>query len=376
VARPRPEPTCERGQNRGKPLNLLLVPFPYRIPSRCFHEKDTYFCTDQPWLLNNDRAGDEEAHAQKRRDSASELAAFVKALCSVCRDGNVPVHGIIFPEYALNWFTFDLIANDVAQDFSSVEFIISGLSNNKNGDSAGNYVAMRGRLPWAQKPRWSSGAPPLWDYDCVRGKHHPWILDNSQMQRYGVTHRFEEKRRMSGDGVRVRERIHVGERLIDFVEPRSGTCMTTLICEDLARIDPCQQVIRAVGPNLVIALLMDGPQILTRWPRHYASVLADDPGSSVLTFSSLGLIERASPTDRTRSRAIALWKDVNIETELHLTTGAHALAVSLEATRIEEVTLDGRGDGQRSYLWRLGQVQTVRAQKDSKDWILQGGGEF
>ncbi|MFZ2030125.1 MAG: hypothetical protein WAU68_07455 [Vitreimonas sp.] len=367
ISRKRPTPACEKGQSRGAPLNLLLVPFPYRIPSRCFDSRDQryYFYTDQqPWLSNNDR------NPQTRSDStAKELCDFVESLCSVCQAGKVDIHGIVFPEYSLDWFTFDHISKELARKFASLEFVISGVSDTVEGDK-GNFVATRGRLPWAdQKNGWKPGAEVQWSYECTRGKHHPWILNNVQMQRYGVTHRFPERRD-------VLEHIQVGQRQIDFVEPRSGTSMTTLICEDLARIDPCQQVIRSVGPNLVIALLMDGPQILTRWPRHYAGVLADDPGSSVLTFSSFGLIERAAPTDSARSRAVAFWKDSLSEKELNLTSGSHALAVTLEATRIEETTLDRRGDGKRSYLWQLAQVQTVRARPGVADWILQGAGEF
>jgi 5-methylcytosine-specific restriction enzyme A len=53
---------------------------------------------------------------------------------------------------------------------------------------------------------------------------------------------------------------------------------------------------RSVGPNLVVALLMDGPQLTARWPARYASVLADDPGSSVLTLTSLGMCLRSRST--------------------------------------------------------------------------------
>ena len=50
---------------------------------------------------------------------------------------------------------------------------------------------------------------------------------------------------------------------------------------------PLRTVIRSVGPNLVIVLLMDGPQLVRRWPGKYATVLSDDPGSAVLTVTSL-----------------------------------------------------------------------------------------
>ena len=82
-----------------------------------------------------------------------------------------------------------------------------------------------------------------------------------------------------------------------------------LICEDLARQDPVSELIRAVGPNLVVALLMDGPQLEHRWAAKYATVLAEDPGSSVLTVTSLGMARLSRPPKKPVSRAVALWKD-------------------------------------------------------------------
>jgi hypothetical protein len=61
--------------------------------------------------------------------------------------------------------------------------------------------------------------------------------------------------------------------------------------EDLARPDPVGDLVRSVGPNLVIALLMDGPQLRARWSGRYAMSLADDPGSFVLSVTSLGTTE-------------------------------------------------------------------------------------
>lgn len=83
----------------------------------------------------------------------------------------------------------------------------------------------------------------------------------------------------------------------------------------MARQDPAADLIRAVGPNLLIALLMDGPQLKDRWAARYASVLAEDPGSSVLTLTRLGMARRSRPFLRTTGRraepsqVIALWRD-------------------------------------------------------------------
>ena len=46
-------------------------------------------------------------------------------------------------------------------------------------------------------------------------------------------------------------------------------------------------------------LLLDGPQLTSRWAARYASVLADDPGSAVMTLTSYGMVQRSRPP-RTR----------------------------------------------------------------------------
>lgn len=156
-------------------------------------------------------------------------------------------------------------------------------------------------------------------------------------------------------------------RSLDVYVLRGTTTVTTLICEDLARHDPCQELVRGIGPNLVFALLMDGPQLRARWPARYATVLAEDPGSSVLSFTSLGLIERSNESGLLPScRSIGLWRDDRGETiELSIPTWAHALCLSLHPTDFEEHTLDGRSDGGSSESWRLTGVQPVSVNADS-----------
>jgi hypothetical protein len=81
------------------------------------------------------------------------------------------------------------------------------------------------------------------------------------------------------------EHIDIFPQKCNFGVFRHEACLAALICEDLARIDPVQAAIRAIGPNLVVALLMDGPQAENRWSGRYATVLADDPGCAVLTLT-------------------------------------------------------------------------------------------
>ena len=114
----------------------------------------------------------------------------------------------------------------------------------------------------------------------------------------------------------------------------------------LARQDPVGDLIRAVGPNLVVALLMDGPQLASRWPARYATVLADDPGCSVLTLSSLGMVLLSKPFEKSASRVVGLWKDYSSPkaVEIDLPSGKSGVVLSLTRQLREEFSADGRSD--------------------------------
>ena len=102
----------------------------------------------------------------------------------------------------------------------------------------------------------------------------------------------------------------------------------------------------------MIAILMDGPQIRQRWPAKYASVLADDPGSSVLTLTSLAMtrLSRPAPGQQDRSGVIALWHDAQYgEVEIELARHQNAAVLSLIRHRTEELTADGRSDNGFAY---------------------------
>ena len=106
-----------------------------------------------------------------------------------------------------------------------------------------------------------------------------------------------------------------------------------------------QTVIRAVGPSLVIALLMDGPQWQRRWSGRYATVLADDPGSAVLSVTSQGMLNRSRMPGETEIREVALWKGSDgVAHELKLDPGTHSLLLTLSVVGETNYTLDGRSD--------------------------------
>src|SRR6202000_1078706 len=112
----------------------------------------------------------------------------------------------------------------------------------------------------------------------------------------------------------------------------------TMICEDLARVDPAHAVLRSVAPSLVFVLLMDGPQMPARWSARYATVLAEDPGSSVLTLTSTALLGSATRTGRYRaSRYVALWKqDDGGPVTIELPLDHHGIVLTLSGYRATE----------------------------------------
>jgi hypothetical protein len=175
----------------------------------------------------------------------------------------------------------------------------------------------------------------------MQAKHHRWCLDRNQILQYGLGGMLPASRYCW-------EHTDIGQRVVRFTTLGSSMTMSVLVCEDLARQDPVSDILRAVGPNLVVALLMDGPQLRSRWPSRYASVLAEDPGCSVLTLTSLGMAKRsqAHPGEPDRSGVIALWRDVFYgERELELRAGEDAAVLSLSCNSLEEFSADGRGDG-------------------------------
>jgi hypothetical protein len=279
--------------------------------------------------------------------SASELEAFwafILRLIEAAERDVGEVHVLVFPEAALSAAVFRELKTRL--EATHVELLIAGLFDWANAEGGeythGNYAALA-----------VIGPDGLISY---RQKHHRWRLDGSQIRTYALGASLDPTYGWWED-------IDILSRSLDVYVLRGTTTVTTLICEDLARHDPCQELVRGIGPNLVFALLMDGPQLKARWPARYATVLAEDPGSSVLSFTSLGLIERSNATGLVPpSRKIGLWRDDQGETvELNIPNDAHALCLSLQPTRFREHSLDGRSDGGSSESWRLSGVQPVKA---------------
>ena len=165
------------------------------------------------------------------------------------------------------------------------------------------------------------------------------------------------------------EQIDVSYRNCYVTLFRPRATLSVLVCEDLARYDPVLTVMNAIGPNLVVALLMDGPQLEQRWPGRYATVLADDPGSAVLTVTSLGMVVRSTMPGEPQNREIALWKEPGGRARtLKLPKGDHAVLLSLTSRPVEQFTLDGRSDGGTTVHFGLGGAHGIK-HRNPPPWV-------
>lgn len=310
----------------GKTLNLLLLPWPERVDSNDFRPA-------RP-IKGGDGGGGWFEYKPVKPMRLQTFKRRLRNAISVAGGTARRIDAIIFPELALSMEEYHA-ASDIAVE--SGIMLICGVripgDRHELGINAcavqvagGALAKQSGRLSFVPAMR------------LVQSKHHRWCLDSEQARAYQLAGQITTLRNV-WEGTQIRSRV------LHFVTLGSWMTWSVLICEDLARQDPAADLIRAVGPNLLIALLMDGPQLRGRWPSRYASVLAEDPGTSVLTLTSLGMAERSRPIfqetgQRAESiRAIALWRDVESgEHEITLDAGDNACVLSLVCRTKHEVS--------------------------------------
>lgn len=347
-------PTSDRND-----LGLLLIPFPYRIVDGSFSPGRIdpagqwgWFEASQCWLPKSGQ-----------RAKRKKFVAFVLDLIDSARLRGERVDGIVLPELSIDYDLFVQLGDALSED-SGIDFLIAGVSSDPF-KRKGNFVGIAPFFLVGDKRK--IGLQNWEGLALFREKHHRWKLDRSQIEAYGLT--------SLDANVSWWEDITLLGRSLDILVYRGETTLTTLICEDLARVDPCQAVIRGVGPNLLIALLMDGPQIGARWPGRYATVLAEDPGTSTLSFTSFGLIARQNDLGKfAQAASVALWKDEATGVRnLELSRESDAIILRLKSVKKTERSLDGRSDGGRSHRWEYQSHQSVAA-SNRPDWVRTGKG--
>lgn len=318
-------------------LNLLLLPWPLEVDAkhfRCVGNDNPASVYQEHRTFEYSRPSGDESQFKERLTDAIERA----------RKSVSELHAIVLPELALTRAEWD-IAQVIAIECGVL--LISGIVDDTvaGSDLPVNccrieLTSLSGLKPPSDsaEPVSSAPIPPSYRQE----KHHRWCLDRSQVLQYDLGGQLPS-------AIRCWENSHVGQRGIFFATLGGWLTFSVLICEDLARQDPIAEVMRSVGPNLVVALLMDGPQLAARWPARYASVLADDPGSSVLTLTSLGMCSRSRPANAPAaapSRVVALWKDkLYGSREISLEKDKVGCVLSLSCESREEFTADGRSDG-------------------------------
>lgn len=295
-----------------KYLNILIVPYPYNMRSTSFQpsshptSKVHTFSVSPTWLA-------EEPPIDK---------LITQLYAAAIAEGKT-VDVVILPELALDHPAFLRLASTMAELSPDFMMLIAGVSvQSETGVHVNtSYTAYI-----------ENG---LVHGYSIQNKHHRWKLDDAQIKTYGLRHQLDPTFVWWED-------TDVSGRTVDYHVFQKGACFSSLICEDLARQDPCKPSIQAVGPNLIFALLMDAPQLKNRWPGRYTTGLVEDPGTSLLTVSSLGLIERSNWVHNATRRTVALWGDQNSIREIDLPLGYEAILLVLANSEKPLYTLDNR----------------------------------
>lgn len=325
-------------------LNVLYVPYPFDFDATRFegdtahHESVGYFTYDP---------GDWK-----------EIGSVTVELIDKVRSQGTHPHMLVFTETAFNEDTYKRLLTALSNRYSAempqrMPVVVAGIAK-KVHDLPYNEL----RLATYFAGKW---------YQLSQHKHHRWQLNDSQIRQYGLQGRLSTARPLFESSV-------MDQRRLTFYAPAPWLVLSPLICEDLSRIEPVSELIRGVGPTLVLALLLDGPQLAERWPGRYASVLADDPGTGVLTVTSYGMakISRPSPSSSPHGSSaqgndaasqdkavVASWKDATSSFQKLSVSKDQALLITLTAKMAEQFTLDRRGLAGKAAGFRLDGVVPV-----------------
>lgn len=308
----------------GNACNILIVPWPFELNSSSFFA--IHQTKSMGWFGFSPPTIDEGL-----------ILGIVENLIEQAEQRVGRVHVVVFPELALTQRQYEHIRNHLI--FRRIILIAGVAAEGEHvvgGDDKQKWV--RNTAVTAIPSPWFE--PDLGQYlEYEQEKHHRWRLDKSQIIRYGLANQLDPEKEWW-------EGIAVHDRKLGFFVFRDWLSACVLVCEDLARIDPIGRVVRAVGPDLVVALLMDGPQLATRWPAHHATVLTDDPGSSVLTVTSLGMVKKSVMKEslgQNHRNVVALWRDpITNYTEIAIPDDHNAAILTLTRTDANEMAADGR----------------------------------
>lgn len=303
-----PDPPRKR-----RDLAIVLVPWPLFVRARDFRPAAQAPIEN----MDLDRFGFFEFAPEAPLDHELLHGLLAEALEEEGR-----IDAVVFPEDAVD--PAETAALERTLDEYGANFLVAGVRQPpEEGHFGRNYLHFGVRTPSG----WES-------YE--QDKHHRWCLDEGQIHQYHLSRSLDA-------GKLWWEAIDVRERALHVFDLGLGVTATPLVCEDLARLDEVAELVRRIGPSLVVAVLLDGPQLSSRWPCRYASVLADEPGSTVLTLTSYGMAARSRPPGKPSSRVIAHWNNRRDGLhEIELAPGASGVLLLASVDSRTLWTADGR----------------------------------
>lgn len=296
-------------------INILLLPWPLRVRPAQFRQ--TRQLTNEMATISDEFGFFTYESAQAGKGFEDGLEDLLEEAAKECG----PVNMVVLPELALSSKEVDSVRNLL--NFWGCTLITgvgeAAVSGSKHGTN---------RLQFSV---------PGYEAIVEQEKQHRWKLDSSQVIQYSLGSSLHHETAWW-------EHIDIARRRLALIRMHPELTACALICEDLARSDPAGDQIRALGPNLVVALLMDGPQLLSRWAARHATTLAEDPGCSVLTLTSLGMSQLSRPgKGPNRDRVIALWKqEGGSAEEIELPLGSAAAVLSISMKHVKDWSADGR----------------------------------
>jgi len=342
-------PTRHRGADlRSEHATLLLLPWPLRV-----RESDFRPVEGSVERLEKEPFGFFEFAPAEGLD----LDLLDRVLVAAGEEAD-SVDVVVLPESAIDEGDVDDLENLLGRH--GVAFVHAGVRQriSQAGRFPSNWIhhGVNPMLIKGESPAPAGSGGP-W-FHLRQNKHHRWSLDERQIYQYhlgGVLHPH----------IRWWEAMEVPRRAVQFIEVAELT-LITLVCEDLAENDDIAKLMRSVGPTVVFCVLLDGPQLSSRWAARYASGLADDPGSAVLTLTSYGMVQRSRPLGRDASPIIAMWKDpASGIREIPLEAGAHGVLLTVCMDRTTRRSADGRWPVDNgTHAFDVG-VQQVRASSTS-----------
>lgn len=310
---------------KGRTLNknddlyhVLILPWPLNI------ERDFFSVDENPPLEMESNHFGFFAYNNKENISADMVLYAIK---EAEKEVSFP-DLVVIPECAIAKDKSNLLAQELIEHFTANNiqpplFIYGAYDHSQVGKYGKNY------LEFLYQDDFDNSIARV-----EQPKHHRWALDRNQIISYRLGTKLTPQKKWW-------ENCEINSRkIISYFDDNTHIC--PLICEDLARQDPIAPVVRSLGPSLVVALLLDGPQIKGRWPEKYAAVLSEDPGSSVLSVSPYGMTQRSTGSGHPPSSSVALWSDGDTSINLDLTENKVGISLALEKRPVEQWAADGR----------------------------------